>query len=256
LRFNHHLQPIDGKSPNLEMGSIVHQCLEYYFKSIINGMKKDEAIEYGYTAGVAYINSPEITNTSDEDRAWALQTYRDYQEYYRNDHWVPLEVEKVKGELVYEDDEIRIMWKAKFDLIADTNQGIYPVDHKTMKQRRDTINLNNQFTGQCLLMKVRTMFINKIGFQKSLKPNERFTRVPINFSFDRIEEWRTVILPYWAKMMLMYDETGFWPPNFTHCENKFGFCQFKEACTADRNMRETILGQYFKVGEPWDITND
>jgi hypothetical protein len=105
-------------------------------------------------------------------------------------------------------------------------------------------------------MKVRTMFINKIGFQKSLKPNERFTRVPINFSFDRIEEWRTVILPYWAKMMLMYDETGFWPPNFTHCENKFGFCQFKEACTADRNMRETILGQYFKVGEPWDITND
>lgn len=253
FRFNYHFQSINGRPVHFEMGSIVHKFLEVYYGSIINGIRKADAVGYGMIAALEHSNSDEVTNASDEERKWALATCEQYIEYYKNDHWVPLEVEVVKGEILYEDDEIRIMWKAKLDLISDTNQGIFPVDHKTMKQRRNTLNLNNQFIGQCVLLKTRKMFVNKIGFQTSLKPEEKFTRASIDYSHDTLIEWQSVILPYWAKTMLMYDETGYWPPNFTHCENKYGFCQFKDVCSSPRNLREETLGQLFKVGEPWNI---
>ncbi len=253
FRFNHHLQAVGGKSTSLEMGSIVHTYLEYYYKQVINGMKRDEAHGFGMTAAMAYASGEEVTNCTHEDKQLALDTCDLYREHYRNDHWIPLEVETVKGEILYEDDEIRIMWKAKFDLLVDTNQGIYSVDHKTMKQRRDTTGLNNQFTGQCILTKQRMMFVNKVGFQKSLKPTDRFVRAPVNYTADRLLEWQETILPYWAKMMLMYAESGYWPPNYTHCENKYGFCQFKEICEANRAMRPELISRDFYVGEPWSI---
>lgn len=256
FRFNLNLVATNGKSTSLEMGSIVHQFLETYYKSIVNGIKKSDAEGFAWTAAQQYIESPEVRNSGQDDIDWAMQTCKDYLAFYKNDHWVPLEVEKVKGKVVYEDDEVRILWKAKFDLVVDTNQGIFPIDHKTMKQRRDTLNLNNQFTGQCVLQETRKMYVNKIGFQKSLKPEERFQRVDVNYTSARLREWTGTIVPYYAKLMLMYAEGGYWPPNFTHCENKYGFCQFKEVCEADPNMREELLGQNFTVGDPWDIQND
>jgi len=252
FKFNRNFTAISGKSPSMEMGSIVHKFLEVYYRGQIQGISKEMAEGNAYTSALAYSQSDEVRNSTPEDIQWALETCNQYLEYYRNDFWVPLEVETVKQEMVYEDDEIRVMWKAKFDLISDTNQGIYPIDHKTMKQRRDTLSINNQFMGQCILMKTRLMFVNKIGFQKSLKAAEKFTRATINYTFDTLLEWQSVILPYYAKLYLMYAESEYWPPNFTHCENKFGNCQFVDVCSADRNVREELIGQDFIVGEAWN----
>lgn len=256
FNFNLHLVAISGKSVSLEMGSIVHCFLENYYKSIINGIKKSEAEGFAFTAALQYIESPEVKNSSEEDRQWALQTCRDYLEFYRNDSWVPLEIEVVKGRVLYEDDEIRVLWKAKFDSIFDTNQGIFAADHKTMKQRRDTISLNNQFMGQTILTDQRKMYVNKIGFQKSLKPEERFSRPTINYTRARLAEWQGETLPYYARVYLNYAESGYWPPNHTQCENKYGNCNFLPVCEADPDVREEILGQSFVAGDPWDILND
>lgn len=208
---------------------------------------------------------PGVMNTPQESTTkparvgwkWALETCEQYFDYWKNDSWIPLEIEVVKGKILYEDDEIRILWKAKLDNISDTNQGIFPIDHKTMKQNREKISLNNQFIGQCLIVGTRSMFIDEIGLQTSLKPEEKFKRVMMNYTADKLIEWQSEILPYWAYKLIEYNESGYWPPNFTQCESKYGACGFmREVCEADRNMREENLKIYFKVGPTWNPEND
>jgi len=287
FKFNMNLVSINGKSNSLECGSIVHKFLEYYHKALIKGVRKEQAVQFGFAAAELYIAgckdctdfipTPEqpkpkcehqpnefegVRNTPRNSEGYkigwqdTLDTCDQYIQFWKNDHWVTLEAEVVKGEVLYEDDEIRILWKAKFDWIADTNQGIFPVDHKTMKQRRETLKLNNQFMGQCLLMKTRNVFINKIGFQKTLEPKEKFTRPPVSYSAAALLEWQSETLPYYAKLLLMYNETGHFPPNYTHCENKYGNCPFLEVCQSNPNMRESELKRLFKVGPVWDPTSD
>lgn len=287
LRFNHNLQSMTGKSNSLETGSIVHTFLEVYYKMRIAGEPRDRAIQYGFAAAELYIRGCKectnfipteeqpkpscnhkpneyigVRNTPKDNEGykvgwkWALDTCDQYMQYYKNDPWVPLEVETVKGDVLYEDDDVRVLWKAKLDLIADTNQGIFPIDHKTMKQRRDQLSLNNQFTGQCLLMKTQNVIINKIGFQQTLKPEEKFLRTPVSFSRSRLLEWQGEILPFYAKLLLMYSESGQFPPNYTHCENKYGKCAFVKVCEADPYDRERLLKQDFIVGPEWNPVND
>jgi hypothetical protein len=283
FRFHHNFTPIGGKSNSLECGSIMHKFLEVYYGSMIKRVSKEQSFGFGITAAELYIRGcqdctnfvptkelakpacghppneyPGVSNTPKDSveykTGWqfVLDTCDEYHRFYSNDHWVPLEVEVVKGEILYEDDEIRVMWKAKLDWVVDTNQGIYPVDHKTMKQRRETLSLNNQFIGQCLLMKTRNMFINKIGFQKTLKPAEKFLRPALGYSAARLLEWQSETLPFYAKLLLMYNEVGHFPPQFGQCEGKYGNCPFVRVCEADPHMREEELKLGFMIGPSWN----
>jgi hypothetical protein len=273
-RFNQLLVPKEGKSNSLEAGSLVHYILEFYNRALIDGKSKADAIEIGYAAGREYINGYNPDNKYIKDEAetgvnmpldseknligtnHVYNTMREYFDHYRNDPFTPIAAEEVRGSLIYEDDDIRIIWKAKFDLIIDTNAGLLSMDHKTAKQRRDSVSLNNQFMGQCVLLKSRNMIIDKIGFQTSLKPHEKFERVTISYTADRLAEWVNDIVPHYARMYVAYTEAGVFPPNFTHCENKYGFCMYKGACETDRGMRDEFLKINFKKGKHWDISND
>lgn len=316
FNFNYRFQPLSGKSNALECGSIVHKALEIYYKCLINGMKRDDAVAFGLGAAELYIKGcryctgfvphscecvtpaspgsevlvpvancpncagqgfikkpkcnhpvdeyPGVKNTpqeADKEKTWqtgwqwVLTTIEQYFEFWRNDFWVPLEIEVVKSKILYEDDEIRILWKAKLDATFDTLQAIYPVDHKTMKQNREGIKLNNQFMGQCHIMETRNMVINKIGFQKTLEPKDKFIREMMSYGSDQLLEWQQEILPYWAKMMLMWVEIGYFPPDFSNCENKFGRCKYYDVCVAERDRREQILRENFMIGPEWNPSN-
>lgn len=269
FRYVMNLVPITGKSNSLEVGSLVHKMLEVYYKTIRDGFPRALATANGLVAGDEYIvrgddgtglsNTPP-DNTKHKNGAikhigfrYAKDTFEQYCEFHKNDSWIPLEVEKVMGEVIYEDEEIRLLWKAKLDLTVDTNQGIYSVDHKTMKQNRDTLSLNNQFMGHCVLMKTRAVIINKFGWQSSLKPEEKFQRVMINYSANRLMEWLD-IAAYYAKYLVSLNEANYYPPRFSHCDKYFG-CTMKDICEGDTNMREEMLRQRFVVGEPWAIAD-
>lgn len=283
FRFNRDLQEITGKSNNLECGSIAHHFLEDYYKGIRDGLDKVKCIEAGMKRASLYIkgcihcvnnnqvicghegtewmgvkNTPEESVTKPHRKtgwSWILDTMLQYVDFYKNDSWVPIEVEHVKGHIIYEDDDIRILWKAKYDLIVDTNNGLFPIDHKTSSVDREIGVLNNQFMGQAYLLKGRSMMINKIGLQTSFKPHEKFERVVINYTLDQLTEWSQEIVPFWGKMMIMYSENNMWPPNFQHCENKFGRCSFYDVCSVDRSIRDTEIKMKFFKGKKWDISN-
>lgn len=289
FRFNHNLVSINGKSNSIECGSIVHKFLEVYYKAIINRIPREQAFGFGITAAELYIKGcpdctrfpegmvkpagkpvcghqpneyPGVQNTpkdNEQNRTgwqWVLDTCDQYHKFHKADHWVPLEVEVVKARILYEDDEIRILWKSKLDWVVDTNQGIYPVDHKTMKQNRQTTSLNNQFMGQCIIMETRNVIINKIGFQTTLKPEEKFIRQPVSYTAERLFEWQSETLPFYAKLLLMYAETGHFPPNYTSCDGKYGACAFKKVCESNPSMREEELKLNFTVGPEWNPTNE
>ena len=285
FRFNHRFVSVKGKSNSLEVGSLIHKVFEVYYKHKINGFNNSASVGAGLTAGRLYINGcphcadvtesseplackhepqeyPGLHNTPEENEGYntgwrfALQTCEEYFTMYKNDAFIPLSVEQVKGAVLYEDDEIRVLWKAKFDLIVDTNQiGIVSMDHKTFKQRRNKTKLSNQFLGQCHLLKSRNVIVNKIGLQTSLKISERLTREIVSYSADHLNEWQSEILPYYAYKYIQFSESGYWPPDYTHCDNMFGACAFKGVCESDRGMREEELRLNFIKAPVWDPTN-
>ena len=205
---------------------------------------------------------PGLDNTPSETDGYligwkyALDICQQYADFYKNDFWVTLDTEVVKSKILYQDDEIRILFKSKLDWIVDTNNGIYPCDHKTMKQNRDTLSLNNQFMGQCLQLDTTKVIINKVGLQKTLKPEEKFKRVIISYSSDRLLEWQSEILPYWCKQFLIWTEGEYYPPNYGSCETKFGKCEFYNVCESNPNMREEELRNTFKIGAEWNPQNE
>jgi len=205
---------------------------------------------------------PGVTNTPEQsvkyEVGWrfALDTCAQYFDFYKNDAFIPLSSEIVKGEILYEDEEIRVLWKAKFDLIIDNSQiGIVSMDHKTFKQRRDKSTLSNQFLGQALLLKARNVIVNKIGLQTTLKIDERLTREVVSFSADRLIEWQQEILPYYAYKYIQYCESEYWPPDYTHCDTMYGPCAYKQVCEADRGMREEVLRLNYVQAPVWDPRN-
>jgi PD-(D/E)XK nuclease superfamily len=283
IRFNHRLISTKGKSNSLEVGSLIHKVLEVYYAHLINGFPRNTAIGNALTAGQLYItgcqhcagqaggtpscghepdeysgmmNTPEQNDKFIVGWRFALQTCEQYFEYYKNDSWVPLAAEEVIGEVIYEDDEIRVLWKAKIDLRVDTNQiGIVSMDHKTFKQRREKSTLSNQFSGHCVLLKSRNVIVNKIGLQTSLKIDERLTREVVPFTADRLLEWQSEIVPYYAYKYIQFAESGYWPPNYSHCDSVFGPCPYKQVCEGDRGMREEILRNEYQLAPLWDPRN-
>lgn len=187
---------------------------------------------------------------------FVLATMREYFDYWSNDSWVTIGAEEVRGSIIYEDDTMRILWKAKFDQIDDTPLGQVSTDVKTMKMKRDTLSLNNQFMGQCLLLKARNIRIDKVGFQTTLPVNEKFQRILISYSADRLAEWSQEIVPYYANALLTFAEANVWPPNFDACEGKYGHCDFKGVCETDRGIRSEMLKIHFKKIPRWDIKAD
>lgn len=266
FQHNLHFTPITGKGNALEIGSLAHVILQSYYESIRDGKSRSVAVADSFIEAEKYYkgdptnpkkypgmaNTP-LDNTDKPKRIgfhYVIKTMQEYFLHYSNEHWVPIDIEKVKGEVIYEDEDIRVLWKVKYDLTVDTNQGIYPVDHKTMSQRRDTLSLNNQFMGQCVVARTNSMILNKIGWQSTLKPNEKFLRPMMNYSSDRLREW-VQLVGFYAKEYADFNEQKFFPPNFTHCDKFYG-CIFRHVCESDRGMREEELRKEFIVGEPWE----
>jgi hypothetical protein len=174
------------------------------------------------------------------------------------DGWKPLVapdgkpmVEQTFSVVLYEDPTIKIIYSGKIDLVADTPVGIIIVDHKTESRKSDPSTLTNQFVGYANALKIYNVWINKIGFQKTLSRADRFRRYIKPYNPDWVEEWKQGVIED-VKSAALDIQNNTFRPNFSACDRSFWGCEFKILCETTADNRKFKARTFFKVGDPWD----
>lgn len=261
------------KAEALEKGDLMHRMLAHYYRArqaqrTDYSKVIDEAMDVARHASVDMdLNESTVEENMKQFKCYAL--------HYQNDGWRPLEVERPFSKVLYQrDDEViwrvgdviateatpgatstlvkeglRILYEGVIDLITDTPHGIFVVDHKTASRRSTPTKLSNQFMGYSWATGSYNFIVNRIGFQKTLKEEDRFQRPFLSYNKQILAEWAQSAI-YWTKVLVGYIDTGYYPPNFTSCD-KYAGCIFQGVCEAIPEVREFKLQTNFYVGEPW-----
>src|SRR5665213_133890 len=216
LQFEENLAPEDKAAP-LEKGDLLHKMMELYdglmSKDALNldadtwlklnetdgfigtddflqswklAKDKRSIISFCLRAGQFFASKMQIdTDTSDN----VMFQFNAYCEFYTNDPWETLAVEEVGSKVLFENESLKIIYSGKIDRLVQQGNIIAPMDHKSSERRGSVSSMSNQFIGYCFILNVNHIIIDKIGFQKTLKPAERFQRFILHIDTGRIAEW-------------------------------------------------------------------
>jgi hypothetical protein len=260
--FIDHLKPIVKKSKYIRRGTVVHDSLLQYWKErIINPDNYQKAIQDCVSLAKERVNAED-----DFDAEFKLETLQgivDYLKHLQSSSWIPIAAEKHFRLKVYEDESIRlrIFITGRIDLILRTPQvPVLPIDVKTESERWFYSQMSNQFRIYNLACGTNLLGVQRIGFQKTLTPEEKFKMELLPFDEDILEEFRTITLPYWVKQLILANEDSFFPMNTSNCIHGHFKCQFSDAynggiCNVSRTVRAQKLSRYFVVGPEWDPAN-
>jgi hypothetical protein len=256
LRFNKHLVPNTAKSPHYDKGTLMHHGQEIFYGMMGQGkdwsLRKAEAMK----------GMREYAPTLDLDTENILDVYRtfeEYAEYRKNDVLHVVFTERLFRVKAYEDSNLRlrIFLTGKIDLGIMEGTQLVPWDHKTESESWFYSQNNNQFKIYALVCNSPKIIINRIGFQKTVKPEKKFKREEIFFEPDVIEEFTQEVLPYYAKQMLIAAEDNYYPPNYSNCIKGHFACIFSDkynggVCNIDRKLRPAKLKMHF-IEREWNI---
>jgi len=252
--YNLHIR-LPEKAAPLDRGTLVHIGNEVYYEALKNGVKYQDAVNAALSkireAGVI------LTDLNNEVISRVVDVMEEYYDYWRVDdqRFQIVSVEQPFIYLLYEDDDIRIHMAGKIDLLINDNQYTnLPYDHKSYDRAWDTHRMSNQFKNYCYATKSNYLRVNKIGFQKTLKPHEKFIRVPLSYDPLILEEWKNNIVKVVMHYLTCVAENS-WPMNETSCDKFNRRCDYFRICDssglAAKNYK--INSDYIQV-EPWDVT--
>lgn len=242
-------------APSLDKGDLVHHMLEAYYTGKIKqrelGLSHADLIDLAIQKGRKRATESDL-NIPDAEQC--VQTVKQYCIFYKEDPWVPVAVESPFSYILYEDDEIRIVFEGKIDLTC-TNpiQGNMRlvIDHKTGSRNSVPSGLSNQFMGYCVVSGTKLAILNRIGFQKTLPPEKKFVRHIIPYPQRVLDEWRSWTI-WRARLIAACIEEEHFYPDFTKCDEYSG-CQFKDVCLAPPETRDDMLMRFFKRSKDHDL---
>jgi hypothetical protein len=240
----------------LDRGTLVHLGNEVYYGMLKDGAKYQDAV----TAALSSIRTKGVTETELDSEVVnrVIDTMEEYYDYWRveDENLNIVEVEKPFIYTLHEDDEIRISMAGKIDLVANpkgyTN---LPYDHKSFDRTFETSRLSNQFMNYCMALRSNFLIVNKIGFQKTLKPHEKFTRVPLSYDKYILDEWKNNVVQVLVNHYLTCVGEQHWPMNITSCFKFNRKCEFYEVCDSSGKEAKMfkLSANYIDV-EPWDVS--
>jgi len=253
LYHNKNLRP-NFKAEALESGDLLHLIFKVFYTLRIKRPDLDyyRCVDIAVRLGRehAVLNLQQDVEDSEEVIFHATEYFK----FFDGELWTPLHVEKPFARIIYESDDenLRVIYEGIVDLVVQSSHGEAIVDHKSSRRNQDStyIGLSNQFKGYAYCLDVSDVVINKVGFQKTLKPADRFRRVPISYDASVLEEWRSNTI-WWAQQLVFYIETETWPQNFTSCD-KYSGCIFNKLCINEPgDSREWLMQNEYIVGKKW-----
>lgn len=266
-QFRQNLRTSD-KAEALEKGGLMHNLLEVAYPMKMTSFKQRDNFMELQEAGFKIPENPNhdvIRNFADSVSSYyaikmnlpedevrtVVHHFNEYWEYYRHDTWNPLAVEEVGSKVMYEDDDIKIVYTFKIDLIAELGKTIAPWDHKTSKRRSEPNSMSNQFIGYCYGLSLNNIVINNIGLQKTLSPKERFQRFILTIDDARIEEWRINTIKEVLDMRNSVNANEF-RMRFTSCNDFSSGCSYLPLCESSPEGRLYRIERDYKIEEAWD----
>jgi len=240
-----------------EQGSLMHLMLECYYnlrrhksRWFMNSRTHADVVNSCVIAGR---HAAMKMNTPISETEIVIDSFIQYTDFYENDDWYDNKIQAVEStgsKILFDSEDLCILYEVKMDLIVSGRKAPEPVDHKTTKSRRDPNELANQFKGYCWFLGVNALTINEIGFQKTVAPKDKFRRHLIQYSQATLEEWRQNTI-FWVRLTLGLIDAGQFPRNFTSCD-KYSGCMFKELCAKDPEIRDYEISRLYDI-KPWDV---
>lgn len=245
-----------GKPEQMERGSLCHAGNEVYYQS----MKEGKGYDTSVGLALSEIRRAGVISTDLDNNIInrCIDVMEEYYDYWRiaDQSFVINAVEQPFMFELFSDDEVRIFLAGKIDLITSDNKyENEPVDHKTYDRTYNLGRMNNQFKCYAVATGSNYLTVNKIGFQKTLKPHEKFVRHRMTFDPLILDEWKQNVITAIMNNYLSCVATDKWPMNETSCEKYNRKCEFYDICDASglpaKNWK--INSEYISV-EPWDVT--
>ncbi len=255
--------PQERKSKALDMGSLVHEGYEVYYKELQKGTHFNDRMQACYNRIYSYATT-EDPNVEEQDLKLVIGTVEQNLDYWRVDDEVLeiLEVERAFAYVLYEDAEVRIVLTGKIDLFCNIPKigrsagytGI-PLDHKTYQREFEVPRLSNQFMNYTFATQSNYLMVNRIGFQKTLKPEEKFKRPVVSYDPIMLEEWKQDVIQTVLHEYLDCVGRNFWKRNFTSCFKFNRKCEYYDICeSSGAEAKAFKLETNYRLAEQWDVT--
>jgi len=252
LNFMKNYRPNEIIQP-MQRGDLGHTMLETYYKLLQKGYEWNEAVEKATEVGREHYQSLSLDLQTSE---WIVKTFHQYTKYYQFDGIKILGVEDSFSFVVYEDEELIIVYEGKIDLTAEFPiLGKSIVDHKWRQQKADYIGLDNQLIGYAVKEDVNLVYINEVGLQRSYEPEKKFRRVAIPIGDGVKERWlKNTIM--WAKILDHNIQSNVWPQShlktppvgLTQCAK----CIYNKICNSENDEEMTRkIQEHFHIGPKW-----
>lgn len=255
--FRHNLNiGLPGKSERLDRGSLVHVGCEVYFQALKERKHYDDAVGLALSkireAGVI------STDLDNEVINRVIDVMEEYFDYWRieDQRYEIVDVEQPFMKMIHEDDNVRIYLAGKIDLITSDNQYVnMPTDHKSYDRSYTLGRMVNQFKCYCLVLGSNYLVVDKIGFQKTLKPHEKFLRPRLTYDPLYLEEWRQNVINVIINRYLHCVAENKWAMNETSCDKFNRQCEYYGICdSSGLPAKNWKINSEYVVAEPWDVT--
>lgn len=255
--------PVYEKPKPLDFGTLGHIGEESYFNDLAKGIHFNDRIHNALMKIKATASDATSSNVNIVEELPILENaFSQSCEFWRfeDEHLEILAIETPFDYVLYEDDYIRIIISGKIDLLVNkpgmgggASYTNLPYDHKFISRDFPSDRLDDQFINYTVPTGSNFLIVNKVGMQKTLKPEEKFKRIPLSYDPLIVQQWKDNTIETILNEYLNSVVKDSFPMNEGSCR-KFGrLCEFYQVCDSSGEAAKKFkLESQYVDREKWD----